>query len=177
MMYKFASMHSTRRPQDRVWGYICISSDGYCECLLLLLLLQLLLGGRRRADEIPSNKRIRRNDGAAAHYYILCSVEVGPASDFVAGVGFDVFGFRRAGAGCGGGMEGGADCGRGGGCGGGWVGHCCEVVLVESVRRKGSVERWRGGGGGDRNGDGGEKVQVQCSWRGTLEERLKGAGG
>lgn len=96
-----------------MWGYICISSDGYCERLLLLLLLLRLRGGgrrrgRRRADEIPSDERVRRNYGTAAHYYILGSVEVGPPSDFVAGVGFDVFGFRRASAGCGGGGEGGA---------------------------------------------------------------------
>lgn len=88
-----------------MWGYICISSNGYCERLLLLLLLLRLGsrrrrrgGGRRGSDEIPSDERVRRNDGAATHYYVLGSVEVGPASDFVAGVGFDVFGFRRAGA-------------------------------------------------------------------------------
>lgn len=72
-------------------------------------------GGRRRgrrrrgADEITPDEGVRRNYGAATHYYVLGSVEVGPPSDFIAGVGFDVIGFRRAGAGCRG--KGGADGG------------------------------------------------------------------
>lgn len=55
------------------------------------------------------------------------------------------------------------------------MGHFCELVLVEGL--EGRV-RWRGGGGRYGDGDGGgENVQVSRSWRGTLEERLKGVGG